>query len=313
MVVRHAAVIAGGLSHEREVSLRSGQRVAAALRSAGLEVSLLDAGPGLLDACAAGHVDAAFIALHGGSGEDGSVQEVLAMAGIPFVGSPPAACRLAYDKPIAKAVLAGHGVPTPRWVCLDYDTFRDLGASRILDLVVAEIGLPIIVKPAASGSALGLALVHDRDDLPRAVMGCLGYARRVLFEEHVAGRELGVTVSEASGAPRALPAVEIVHPSGEPLDFAARYTAGAVTLQAPAEVSAAEAAALGEVALRTHEVLGLRHLSRVDILLRDAVPYVLEAAVTPGMTDTSLTPVAIEADGCRLGDELVALLERAAG
>ncbi len=309
-------VLAGGLSHERDVSLRSGRRCADALRHTGASVDVRDADPQLLQAIAdasAGDAPygAVLIALHGGAGEDGALRQVLDLAGVPYVGSTPDACRIAWDKPAAKAVVHAAGLSTPPSVTLPHATFRELGATAVLDRIVDHLGLPLMVKPSRGGSALGCTVVDKAEDLPPAMVQCFSYGEAALIERYVDGREVAVTVLDDGSGPRALPAVEIVPVSGV-YDYAARYTAGATEYFTPARLSSAVAAEVGRVAVAAHTALGLRDLSRVDLIVDEAgLPWVLEVNVAPGMTETSLLPMAVECEGLDLGEVLARLLQRA--
>jgi D-alanine-D-alanine ligase len=305
-------VLAGGLSHERDVSLRSGRRCADALRHAGHQVDVLDADSSLLAALSDTSYDAVLIALHGSAGEDGALRQVLDLVEVPYVGSTPDACRAAWDKPAAKAVVARAGIATPPSVTLPHAAFRELGASAVLDRIVTHLGLPLMVKPARGGSALGATAVDKADELPPAMVQCFSYGEDALIECFVAGTEVAVTVLEGPGGPRALPAVEIVPVTGV-YDYAARYTAGQTEYFTPARLSAAVADEVARVAVAAHTALGLRDLSRVDLIVdAEGVPHLLEVNVSPGMTETSLTPMAVECDGLELGTVLAELLERAA-
>jgi D-alanine-D-alanine ligase len=305
-------VLAGGLSHERDVSLRSGRRCADALRHAGHEVEVRDADSSLLAALSDGSYRAVLIALHGGAGEDGALREVLDLVDVPYVGSTPTACRAAWDKPTAKAIAARAGIATPASVTLPHAAFRELGATAVLDRIVDHLGLPLMVKPARGGSALGATAVDKADELPPAMVQCFSYGEAALVEQFVAGTELAVTVLDGADGARALPAVEIVPVSGV-YDYAARYTAGHTEYFTPARLSAAVSAEVARVAVAAHSSLGLRDLSRVDLVVDSAgVVHLLEVNVAPGMTETSLLPMAVEADGLELGAVLAELLERAA-
>jgi D-alanine-D-alanine ligase len=308
-----ALVLAGGLSFEREVSLRSGRRVVDALRAAGVEADLHDADATLLSYLADTGPDAAFIALHGGPGEDGAVRGVLDLAGVPYVGATPHACRLAFDKPIAKGLLRSAGVATPEAVTLPHSTFRELGAHRVLDRLLARLALPLIVKPASGGSALGATVVRDQAALPAAMVHCFSYGDTALVERYVEGTEVAVSVVDLDGAPRALPAVEIVPKEGV-FDYAARYTAGATDYYTPARLDERTLAAAADAALAAHRVLGLRDLSRTDLVVDPAGgPWFLEVNVAPGMTETSLLPMAVAEAGLDLGTVCRNLLAAAVG
>jgi D-alanine-D-alanine ligase len=308
---RTVAVLAGGLSHERDVSLRSGRRLSSALRNAGLHVEEWDLDTSLIGRFTSSRPDAVVVALHGGAGENGAVQSVLDMLRVPYVGSDPQACRRAWDKPTAKDELARAGLSTPEWVALPHTTFRDLGAREVLDALVDRLGLPLVLKPSQGGSALGVHVVRDVTELPSAMVGCLAYGDTVLAERFVDGVEVAVTVLDEPGGSRALAAVEINATSGC-YDYATRYTAGLATFHSPARLSTAAATAVAELALSAHRLLGLRDVSRTDaVVTSDGVAHFLEVNVTPGLTETSLLPLAIEADGAHLGEVFAGLIERA--
>lgn len=312
MTERTVAVLAGGLSHEREVSIRSGRRLAAALRDTGLLVEEWDADSGLIDRLAAGtRPDAVVIAMHGGAGENGAVQSVLEMLDVPFVGTGAGACRRAFDKPVAKTVLAEAGLVTPRWVALPQSTFRELGAPAVLSALVAKLGLPFMLKPDQGGSALGAHIVRTEADLPTAIVGCLAYSDTVLAERYISGVEVAVTVIDTDSGPVALPAVEI-EPDAEFYDYSARYTAGLTTFHCPARLEPAVAKAVADLAVRAHTVLGLRDVSRTDaVVAEDGTVYFLEVNVSPGLTETSLLPLAVEEYGSTVGAVFRSLIERA--
>ena len=304
-------VLAGGLSHERDVSLKSGRRVLDALRSEGVDADLRDADASLLTTLADGSYDAVLVALHGGAGEDGALREVLDVAGVPYVGSPPAACRIAWDKPTAKALALRAGLATPASVVLPHSSFRELGAGAVLDRLVDHLGLPLMVKPARGGSALGCTAVDKADELPSAMVSCFSYGEAALVECFVTGTEVAVAVVDTGDGPRALPAVEIEPLSGV-YDYTARYTAGQTEFFAPARLSAPVQTAVAEAAVLAHETLGLRDLSRVDLVVdAEGVVQLLEVNTAPGMTETSLLPMAVEAAGLSFGGLLRELLERA--
>jgi D-alanine-D-alanine ligase len=311
--VRRAVVLAGGLSFEREVSLRSGRRVCDALRSAGIEASVHDADAALLATLEEAGPDAAFIALHGGPGEDGSIRGVLDLAGVPYAGSTPHACRIAFDKPVAKGLLRAAGVATPEAVTLPHSTFRELGAHAVLDRLLARLPLPLIVKPSSGGSALGATVVRDEAALASAMVHCFSYGDTALVERFVEGTELAVSVLDLDGTPTVLPAVEIV-PKGGVFDYAARYTAGQTDYYTPARLPERALAAAGAAALAAHRVLGLRDLSRTDLVVdADGTPWFLEVNVAPGMTETSMLPMSVAAAGLDLGAVCRDLLTAAAG
>lgn len=308
----YVLVLAGGLSYEREVSLRSGRRVSEVLRGAGIVVETRDTDASLVPSILADPPDAVFVTLHGGAGEDGAIRSVLELLSVPYVGAGPDACRVAFDKPTAKTVVRSVGLRTPDSVTLPKETFHDLGAATVLTRIVERLGLPLFVKPSRGGSALGASIVRAAEDLPAAMVGCFAYGDTALIERCVEGVEVAVSVVDLGGGPTALPAVEIVPDKGV-YDYAARYTAGHTEFFAPARLSPEAAAACAEMAVTAHTALGLRDISRTDLIVDgDGLPHFLEVNVAPGMTETSLFPMAVEAAGDDLGTLCRVLLEQAA-
>jgi D-alanine-D-alanine ligase len=310
-------VLAGGLSHERDVSLRSGRRVAEALRDVGVEVEERDVDADLLPSLRAHRPDCVVPLLHGETGEDGAIREVLELVGVPYVGSRPDACRAAFDKPVAKAVVTRAGLLTPRSVTLPHETFRELGAAAVMAAIVEELGTPLMVKPARGGSALGCGVVRDPEQLPGAMVDAFAYGETVLVERFVVGTEVAVPVVDVGDGPRALPAVSI-DPDGGVYDYTARYTAGSTEFVVPAKLTDAVAAECARVAVTAHEALGLRHLSRSDLIIDDeGKVWFLEVNLAPGLTETSTVPLSVQADGRELGrlvaDLVAAAIDRSAG
>jgi D-alanine-D-alanine ligase len=304
-------VLSGGISHERDVSLRSGRRVADSLAEHGLHVELRDPDAGLLAALRADRPDVIWPALHGASGEDGALRGLLEFLGIPFVGSRSEAARLAWDKPTAKIIVARAGVATPRSITLPRDAFRELGADAVFEAIADELPVPLVVKPAQGGSAQGVTIVDDRANLPRAMVDAYTYGDVALVEQRITGTEISVGIIDTGDGPVALPAVEIVPLSGV-YSFEARYNAGETRFYVPARIAEKVADAAAQAALTAHRALGLRHLSRVDLIVDGAgTPWFLEANVLPGLTETSLLPQALEAAGHDLGWVYQALAEAA--
>ena len=294
-------VLAGGISHERDVSLRSGRRVADSLLEHGIEVELRDPDASLLGYLRETRPDVVWPALHGASGEDGALRGLLEFLGIPFVGSRSESARLAWDKPTAKALVARAGVATPRSITLPRDAFRELGADAVFDAIHDELPLPLVVKPAQGGSAQGVTIVEDAVGLPRAMVDAYTYSDVAIIEQRISGTEIAVGVIDTGEGPVALPAVEIEPLSGV-YSFEARYNAGETRFYTPARISDEVAARAAETALTAHTALGLRHISRVDMIVDGAgTPWFLEANVLPGLTETSLVPQALEAAGHDLG------------
>lgn len=294
-------VLSGGLSHERDVSLRSGRRVTSALRGAGHEVVESDLTPDLLPLLTTLEDPVVFPVLHGGAGEDGALREVFDLLGVAYVGSTGRVARTAFDKAVSTPLVAATGVRTPRQTALPQDMFRELGAAALVSALATSLGFPMLVKPSRSGSALGATRVNGANELPAAIVTAFGYGDVAIIEEYIDGRELAVSVIDTGDGPQALPAVEIQPRSGF-YDYTARYTAGETTFHCPAELSDEIAHACADVALTAHRVLGLRDLSRTDLIIVDDSPVFIEVNVAPGMTETSLLPIAIEASGHRFAD-----------
>lgn len=291
--------------------MRSGRRVAEALRQHGLDVDERDVDASLFTALQSDPPACVIPVLHGESGEDGSLREVLELLDVPYIGATPQACRFAFDKPVASALAAEAGLAVPPSVVLPAQTFREIGASAVMAALLDRIGLPLVVKPSRGGSALGCQVVRDAVDLPGAMVQCFSYGPVALIERCVPGMEVAVTVIEKSTGPTALPAVAIRPDSGV-YDYAARYTAGATEFEVPAPLSTAVARACGDAAVTAHRVLGLRDLSRSDLIVDEAgTPWFLEVNVAPGMTETSLVPLAIAQSGRGLGEVMLQLVMQA--
>jgi D-alanine-D-alanine ligase len=292
------AVISGGLSFEREISLASGQQVANALGDAGLDVVMIDADHELLQKLLdLGPDTVAFMELHGSIGEDGTLQDILDACGVRYVGSHGEASRLAYDKPIAKCLARRHGVVTPNYASLDQETFHDLGASFILDRFGEYLGFPLVVKPTRGGSSFGLSVVRNREELPLAMMNCFNHCRTALLEAYVEGTEVAVALVESTDGTLALPPVEIVPDSGI-YDFKAKYTPGQTQYYVPARLSPETLTAVTTAAQEIHRALGLRYISRYDFIVDSTgTPQFLEATGSPGLTGTSIILLAMREMG----------------
>ncbi|MFD4421976.1 D-alanine--D-alanine ligase [Agromyces sp. NPDC058484] len=293
----YVVVLAGGISHERDVSLRSGRRVADALTAAGHRVVLRDPDAGLLPFLAKERPDVVFPALHGSSGEDGSLLDLLQALGVPTVGSTGASARRAWSKPVASSLIADIGLAVPESIVLSHEAFRELGAASVLQVVHSALEGDLVVKPASGGSAQGVSIVVDSNDLPRAMVEAFTYADVAVVERRVVGTEIAVAVVDTGDGPRALTPVEI-EPTDGVYSFQARYNAGETTFYAPSRRGEDVIESVKDAAVLAHRTLGLRDLSRVDFIVDDdGTPWFLEANVIPGLTETSLVPLAIEASG----------------
>jgi D-alanine-D-alanine ligase len=287
------AVLKGGRSLERQVSLRSGARVEDALGSLGHEVVPIDAGADLVARLREAAPEVAFVALHGTDGEDGTVQELLEILGIPYTGPGVPACRRSTDKAAAKQDLREAGVPTPDWVSFSQTAFSELGAGDALEAIEERLGFPLVIKPARGGSALGVRFAAGRDDVPQALLTAFSYDDRVLFERHVEGRELSVGVIDGE----VLPAVEIRPKEEDRYSYDARYEIGRTEFICPAELTPEELGAVGDAAGGTWQALRCEGFARVDLMLEAEGAQVLEVNAVPGLTDTSLMPMSAEAAG----------------
>lgn len=305
-------VLSGGLSAERDVSLRSGRRLAEALRAEGEDVLVLDLDAALLPTLRSERPDVVIPLVHGAAGEDGSLADVLEALGLHFVGSPALACRLAFDKAIAKGILEASGLRVAQGYSLPHGVFRDLGAASVMSGIVDSLGLPLMVKPTRGGSALGATLVRSAQELPPAMVAAFAYGDSALVERCVTGVEVAVSVIDLGDGPQALPAVEIQPRSGV-YDYAARYTAGETEFFVPARLDEAQGVALAEAAVAAHQALGLRDWSRIDFIVDGEGPVFLEANVAPGMTETSLFPQAAAAADLTLGKVASTLIALSSG
>lgn len=286
------AILAGGLNHERDVSIHSGRRVAAALEEAGFQVKILDVDSNLLQRLSAIEPDVVWPLIHGSTGEDGSIQDLLDLIGIPYVGSTAEGSRLGFNKPVTGTVLSRAGISIPVSTSLPQSLFREVGATAILDLVSARYGFPVVIKPAAGGSALGVSIVTEAQDLPGAMVDSFAYSDRVLIEQYIEGSEVAVSVLETTkGEPFALPPVEIV--TSGLYDYDARYNPGRSEYFVPARLDEEILEKCKQVAVTAHKKLRLRHISRSDMIVdKDGTPWYIDANTAPGMTQTSLLPQA---------------------
>lgn len=287
------AVLKGGRSLERVVSLRSGARVEDALERLGHEVLAIDVGPDLVKRLEAERPEVAFVAMHGVGGEDGAVQELLELLDIPFTGPGIAACARCIDKALAKFAIEEAGLLTPDWFGFSQTAFRELGAAEALGRLEQRLGFPLVVKPSRGGSSLGVRFAGSAAEVPQALVSAFSYDDRVLLERFVEGRELAVSVL----GDEALPVVEAIPAEGDRYDFEARYEIGRTRFACPADLGPEDTRAVTEAALGAYRALGCTGFARVDLILDAEGPWILEANAIPGLTDTSLLPQAAEAAG----------------
>ena len=301
------AVLKGGSSLERGVSLRSAARVEDALGELGHEAIGIDVGPELVGRLRTERPDVVFIALHGPGGEDGTVQELLEILDLPYTGPGVAACALCMDKVAAKHEIRGVGLPTPDWAAFNATAFRELGAADALEEIEERLGFPLVVKPASQGSSLGVEFASSRDEVPEALVAAFSYDDRVLLERYVRGRELAVSILGSE----ALPVVEAIPREEDFFNFEARYEIGRTEYVCPAELGEDQTRHLQELATRTFETLGCGGFARVDLMLGEGEAQVLEVNAIPGLTDTSLFPMAAEAAGIGFVDLVERILASA--
>lgn len=293
------AVVMGGTSAEREISIQTGSGVMRALHELGYEAQSLDYNPYFLDAIRAFDPDVVFNALHGPGGEDGQIQGILEYLGIPYTGSGVEACALAMDKHLTKKLCAAEGLPTAAW-----DLFDLSGGT--LPLLPGSLDLPLVIKPRFEGSSAGVTIVHTHEQWTQAMVEAAQRYAEILAEEFIPGREFtcGVLGEEA------LPVVEIVANRDEFYTYEAKYSQGGSTHIVPARIDDDLAARLQMLALSVHRLIGLRDYSRTDFIVsKEGRPYMLEINALPGLTATSILP-----DACgAIGISYQALVDRLVG
>jgi D-alanine-D-alanine ligase len=303
-------VLFGGRSAEREVSIMSGSGVLQALKAKGIDAHAFDPGERSLADLAAENFDRVFIALHGRYGEDGSLQGALELLGIPYTGSGVMASSVGMDKITTKIVWLAHGVPTPKYAVID--SIESGGLDARLEQVVAELGLPLIVKPPLEGSTIGITKVTRAEDLKEAVELAHQFDKLVLAEQFITGREFSVPLLGTGPTARALPIIEIVAPEGN-YDYQNKYFTDDTKYHCPAALDAATTEAIQRHVEKAYRALGCEGWSRIDVLLResDQQPFLLEVNTSPGMTSHSLVPMAARAEGTSYEDLCVEILRSA--
>ena len=288
------AVLMGGQSAEREVSLMSGQGVLAALRARGVDAHAFDPASLPMDELKKQGFTRCFIALHGRYGEDGTVQGALELLGIPYTGAGVMASSMAIDKVMTKRVWLAEGLPTPRYVLLPRGEYTPARVPAI----PAALGLPLIVKPVREGSSLGVTKVTSADQMEQALADAAALDADILCEEFIAGDEVTCPVLGTGGGARALPVIHIVAPEGQ-YDYQNKYFTDVTEYRVPCDRPAGEEAAIQQLVLKAYRVLGCRGWGRIDVMIDAATrqPYLLEINTSPGMTSHSLVPMAAKAAG----------------
>ncbi len=294
---------------ERDISLITGTRVQHALERLGHEVHSLDIEDPTTEALMEISPDAAFICLHGPGGEDGTVQALLETLGIPYTGSGPLSSIRCMDKDYAKRAIRAAGIPTPPFRTFFRRAMNEMGAAAALDAAADSLGYPLVVKPAREGSSFGLSRVEAPDQLLDAVYEAFGYDAKILLERWVDGTEVSVPILEPAGEePKVLGLVEI-RPRDGAYNFEAKYTPGATDFAIPAEIPADAAARLEETALTIYELLGCSGFARVDTIVENGTPLILDVKTVPGFTETSTFPLAAEAAGISFESLIETILE----
>jgi D-alanine-D-alanine ligase len=302
------AVLMGGSSAEREISLMSGQGVLQALREQGVDAHAFDPHQRPLQDLKAGGFDRVFIALHGRGGEDGCLQGALELMQLPYTGSGVMTSSICMDKVMTKRVWLAEGLPTPRWVRLDS---TDLQRERIR-AVPDELGLPLIVKPPREGSSIGVSKVSGYSQMQAAVELAAGYDPDVLCEEFIEGEEVTCAVLGQGEQAHALPVVRITAPDGA-YDYQNKYFTDDVKYLVPSGLPASEEQEIQRITLQAYRTLGCRGWGRADLMIRasDRKAFLLEMNTSPGMTSHSLVPMSARAAGIGYGELCVRLLAAA--
>jgi len=298
-VKTNVAVLLGGTSAEREISLKSGRAIARGLTAAGYQAIECDVTSDDLSSLGDRSFDCAFVALHGGFGEGGGIQQLLDDAQLPYTGSGPDSSRLAMDKWTTKEIFQRTGIPTPRGCRV-----RLCDWESSVPAFVDEVGLPVVVKPRFQGSSVGISIVRNLDDMPDAVQLAFSFDREIIVERFIVGRELTVTILGS----QPLPIIEIV-PTTEFFDFEAKYTKGRTTYHPNPKLDGRSALTLQTLALAAHDSLGCRHLSRIDLVAAVDGPAIFEVNTIPGFTETSLVPMAARAAGIEFPDLCAMIVE----
>lgn len=307
--MKKVAVLYGGMSEEREVSLRTGAAVCKALQAKGYEVKPIDVDRQVAKRLSEELVDLAFIALHGRYGEDGTIQGLLEIMGIPYTGSGVLASAVAMNKITTKRLLAEAGLPTPKFQVLKDFEVRKQGLAAVAADLKAGVSLPLVVKAATQGSTIGVYFIYRWEEMVPALEKAFGFDREVLVEEFIEGMEVTASVL-GNEEPQALPLIEITSVTGK-YDYEAKYTAGMSEHIIPPRLPEEKQREIQSLAVEAYKTIGCRGLSRVDFMISQAgKPYILEVNTSPGMTETSLYPDAARAAGIEfpeLVDRLVRL------
>lgn len=308
--MKKVAVLLGGSSSEREVSLRSGEAVYQALLKIGYPAVKIDAGAHLVEQLLQERPQVAFIALHGKLGEDGTLQGLLDILQIPYTGPGVLASAIGMNKLITKKILLAEGIPTPPFESVHKEEIKTKGIVSIITKVKEKLALPLVVKAITQGSTIGIFFVHREEDLVEAINGALNYDDEILIEKMIQGTELTASILGDNPA-QVLPLIEITSTTGV-YDYQSKYTPGMSSHLIPPRLPQTTQAKVREACLRTYQAIGCRGYARVDCMVdNEGNPYILEVNTAPGMTDTSLFPDAAKAAGLEFPELIRQLVERA--
>lgn len=303
------AVLMGGKSGEREVSLRSGKAALNSLKRQGLDAVSIDAADAdLVEQLGANEVDIVFIALHGKGGEDGAIQGLLESIELPYTGSRILASALAMNKVVSKFVFNAANVPTPDFVLIDLNVDLEDQCNSAID----RLGLPLVLKPISEGSSLGVSIIKEQSEILPIAEETIRQYRDIFFEKYIKGKEVTVGLLGTGDNLRALPVLELV-PKKEFYDYEAKYTKGLTEFILPARLSSELTKRVQELGVLTHRALGCRGMSRVDMMidLADEQPYVTDVNTIPGLTDLSDLPAEAEAVGMTYDELILEILSSA--
>jgi len=302
-------VLCGGESREREISLKSGQAIYEILRQEGLNVVKIDAHRDIMKVIEREGIDIAFLALHGGWGEDGTIQAICRFMGIPFTSPDVLGSALAIDKIATKKVLKSEGISTPPCLVFSKKDAEKKGyLESFIQQVKVKLGFPVILKPVREGSTIGVKVIRKKDNLKLELKSSTDYGNFLLVEKYIKSTEVTVGILGLKDNLEALPIIEIV-PKAEIYDFKSKYTPGQTEYIIPARIPKDVYREVQTVALRTSKALNLEIISRIDILVENKNIYVMEANSIPGMTRTSLIPKAAHSAGYEFSQLLIKILE----
>jgi D-alanine-D-alanine ligase len=306
--VKRVVVACGGRSLERSISLHSGRRAGRALTALGAEVKVVDVDAAFVRFVQDWQPDYVFIAMHGIGGEDGTIQDLLEILEVRYTGSDAIASALCLDKHLFKAVCVLEDVPTPPWHSFTREAFEAYGAANALAGIMRQFAGGVVVKPARQGSSMGISVVRAEADLREAILEAMNYDDRILLEKYIQGRELAVTVMGPANEPKVLPVAELVY-GDEIYSYTAHYEIGSAEVHA-AELEPAVQERVTEAAARAYTAAGCRDFARVDIVLDDDGPWILEINTIPGLTETGPGPRAAEMGGMSFERFIAAICER---